>query len=103
MRRDEALRILREQTAVLAQLGVTSLSVFGSVARDEAHAGSDVDLLVEFDGRPIGLFEFLEVKERLERALGTRVDLVMRDTVKPQLRERIFGEAQLEALLLSAE
>lgn len=69
-----------------------SLDLFGSVARDEASADSDVDLLVEFD-RPIGLFHFFRVQQRLEEILGAPVDLVMRDAVKPQLRERIFAEA----------
>ena len=69
-----------------------SLDLFGSVARNEARADSDVDLLVEFE-RPIGLFHFFRVQRRLEELLGARVDLVMRDAVKPQLRERIFAEA----------
>ena len=76
----------------LADLGVRSLDLFGSVARGEANADSDVDLLVEFD-RPIGLFHFFRVQRRLEEILGARVDLVMRDAVKPQLRERILAEA----------
>jgi predicted nucleotidyltransferase len=71
---------------------VRSLELFGSVARGEARADSDVDLLVEFDG-PVGLFHFFRVQRRLEEILGARVDLVMRDAVKPQLRERMFAEA----------
>jgi predicted nucleotidyltransferase len=76
----------------LGELGVRSLELFGSVARGEARADSDVDLLVEFE-RPIGLFHFFRVQHRLEEILGARVDLVMRDAVRPQLRERIFAEA----------
>lgn len=74
------------------ELGIRSLDIFGSVARGEAASGSDVDLLVEFD-RPIGLFHFFRVQRRLEQILGCRVDLVMRDAVKPQFRDRIFREA----------
>jgi predicted nucleotidyltransferase len=48
--------------------------------------------LVEFDG-PVGLFHFFRVQRRLEEILGSRVDMVMRDAVKPQLRHRIFSEA----------
>jgi len=92
MTRDEVLRRLAEGRAELAQLGVRSLDLFGSVARGEAGSGSDVDLLVEFD-RAIGLFHFFRVQQRLEEMLGCRVDLVMRDAVKRQLRERIFSEA----------
>lgn len=92
MTREEVQRRLSEQRGELAELGIRSLDIFGSVARGEAAAGSDVDLLVDFD-RPIGLFHFFRVQRRLQELLGCRVDLVMRDAVKPQLRDRIFGEA----------
>ncbi len=90
--REEAQRCLFEQRGELAELGIRSLDIFGSVARGEAAPGSDVDLLVEFD-RPIGLFHFFRAQRRLEQILGCRVDLVMRDAVRPQLRDRIFREA----------
>ncbi len=90
--RERVLRILAGARAELAGLGVRSLDLFGSVARGEASPDSDVDLLVEFD-RPIGLFHFFRVQRRLEEILGRRVDLVMRDAVKRQLRDRILAEA----------
>jgi predicted nucleotidyltransferase len=89
---EEVQRRLSKERGELAELGVRSLEIFGSVARGEAEPGSDVDLLVEFD-RPIGLFHFFRVQRRLEHILGCRVDLVMRDAVRPQLRDRIFREA----------
>lgn len=92
MNRDQVLRRLAGARAELATLGVRSLDLFGSVARGEASPDSDVDLLVEFD-KPIGLFHFFRVQRRLEEILGCRVDLVMRDAVKRQLRDRIFAEA----------
>jgi predicted nucleotidyltransferase len=92
MTRDEVLRRLGEARADLAGLGVRSLDVFGSVARGESGPESDVDLLVSFDF-PVGLFHFFRVQRRLEEILGRRVDLVMRDAVKPQLRDRILAEA----------
>ena len=92
MQRDDVIRIIREGWAELTALGVTSLSLFGSVARGEAREESDVDLLVEFDGRPMGYFGFFEVQERLEQMLGARVDLVPRRSVRPALRDRIFAE-----------
>ena len=55
MKRDEVLKILADQRDTLKAFSVKSLSLFGSVARDEATEASDVDLLVEFD-RPVGLF-----------------------------------------------
>lgn len=92
MTRDEILSTLRQRQADLRARGVRRLSVFGSVARNEARAESDVDLLVEFD-RPVGLFAFLDLKEYLEASLGLAVDLVTPDALKPQLRERILREA----------
>ena len=90
--RGEVQLTLSAHPSELKALGVRSLEIFGSVARGDAGPGSDVDLLVEFD-RPIGLFHFFRVQRTLEQLLGCRVDLVMRDAVKPQLRERIFSEA----------
>ena len=76
MRRDEALAMLADELdALRAAHGVASLTLFGSVARDEARPDSDVDLLVEFQ-QPVGAFAFLALKERLEQVLGRRVALV---------------------------
>jgi len=90
--RDQVIQRLVGARAELAGLGVRSLDLFGSVARGEASSDSDVDLLVDFD-KPIGLFHFFRVQHRLEEILSCRVDLVMRDAVKRQLRDRIFAEA----------
>ena len=92
MTRVEVVQRLADARAELATLGVRSLDLFGSVARGEAGPNSDVDLLVDFD-KAIGLFHFFRVQRRLEEILGCRVDLVMRDAVKRQLRDRIFAEA----------
>ena len=93
MNRSEALRILKAHLAEFRAMGVASLALFGSVARDEARSDSDVDLLVEFY-RPVGLFDFFRVQHRLESVLGVRrVDLVERGQEHPRLRERILGEA----------
>ena len=86
----------RQSTArkLAPNFGVKSLALFGSVVRDEATAASDVDLLVEFDGRPVGLFHLSRTQHYLETILGVpRVDLVLRDGIKPALRERILREA----------
>ena len=92
MRRHEALAILGAEVEHLAQFGVQSLALFGSVARDEARPDSDVDILVEFN-RPVGLFTFLAVKEHLEQVLGRRVDLVTPAGLKRQWRDRILEGA----------
>jgi hypothetical protein len=92
MKRAQVLRILAGHREELAGMGVASLEIFGSVARDQAGRDSDVDLLVEFN-RPIGLFEFVDVQERLEKILGAKVDLGMHGGLKPRMRERVLREA----------
>jgi predicted nucleotidyltransferase len=95
MNRDQVLKIIAEHRETLAvDFGVKSLALFGSVVRGEATAASDVDLLVEFDGRPVGLFHLSRTQHYLERILGVpRVDLVLRDGIKPALKDRILREA----------
>jgi hypothetical protein len=92
LRRDEVLEVLRHNRTMLDTYGVARLSVFGSVARDEAREGSDIDLLVEFN-RAVGLFEFVRLKRALGEVVGHPVDLVTPGALKPQLRHRIQDEA----------
>jgi predicted nucleotidyltransferase len=90
--REEVQSRLSEKRTELDALGVRGLQLFGSVARGEAGPSSDVDLLIDFEA-PVGLFHFVRVQQRLEEILGCRVDLVMRESLRPQLRDRIFAEA----------
>lgn len=92
MRRDEALALLATHQEELRQLGAESLALFGSVARDEAGPASDVDVLVTLR-RPVGLFGFFDIQERLTAILDRPVDLVTPDSLKRQLKERILREA----------
>ena len=95
MNRNQALKIIADHREELARdFGVKSLALFGSVVREETTAASDVDLLVEFDGRPVGLFHLSRTQHYLESILGIpKVDLVLRDGIKPALKERILREA----------
>jgi len=89
---DEVKKKLAGDRKELDRFGVKSLSIFGSFARGQAGAASDVDLLVEFS-IPVGLFEFIRLKNHLERLLGLRVDLVTPDALTESLRETILREA----------
>ena len=93
MKRDEVLRIIREQQKDLVErYHIASLSIFGSVARDEARADSDVDMLVEF-AQPTGLFQFIELQQRLEILLGCKVDLGTLRSLKPGIKASVLQEA----------
>jgi uncharacterized protein len=94
MKLEEALGILAAHRAQLRALGVEQVSVFGSVARNEAGEDSDIDILVEFaPGARIGMFEFLDIQEALSRLLGTDVDLATPASLHPGLRDAILAEA----------
>ncbi|MCL4455235.1 MAG: nucleotidyltransferase family protein [Deinococcus sp.] len=91
MRRDEAPTILRAHKAELEQLGVTTIWIFGSAARDKTRPDSDVDILVK-PSRPLGL-EFFGLQDKLEEWLGCKVDLGRPDSLRPWLKERVLAEA----------
>ncbi|MFM7351770.1 MAG: nucleotidyltransferase family protein [Microcystis aeruginosa] len=91
MKRDEVLTIIAANKEQLQGLGVKSLTLFGSVARDQARPDSDVDLLVEFN-RDVGLFEFIELRLYLEDILGCSVDLGTQDALREHLREPVLKD-----------
>ncbi len=77
----------------LREMGVVSLAVFGSVARDECTNQNDIDLLVDFD-REVGLFYLFEIQHKLEDIIGVpKIDLIQRGAIHPALRDRILSEA----------
>ncbi len=91
--REKLLQRLREHKDEIRQrFGVKSLAVFGSVARGEAGPESDVDILVEFEGRAT-FDRYMGLKFFLEDLLGTRVDLVTRRALKPRMRPYVEREA----------
>lgn len=93
MRQKSILRILAEHRAEIeSRFNVDSLAIFGSVARDEAVTGSDIDILVTYVQSP-GMFGFLKLKEYLENILQCPVDLVTRNALKKPFRDQIIQEA----------
>lgn len=94
---DKSLETIHERLAsVLNELRtryrVRSLAVFGSRVRGEAGPDSDLDVLVGFEVLP-DLITFTALQQELEDVLGMRVDLVLRDSLKPRLRPQILREA----------
>jgi uncharacterized protein len=92
MKQQEVLAILARHRDELKHFGVKSLSLFGSVSREEATPASDVDILVEFS-RPVGMLTFIRLKQRLSEILGRQVDLATPRALRPAWRERILQEA----------
>lgn len=76
---------------ILQAYEVKKIALFGSCARGEMGKNSDIDILVDI-GADISLLDFVGLKQKIEEALGRRVDLVEYNTIKPILRERILKD-----------
>jgi uncharacterized protein len=93
MDRQSLLQTLTTHAAVMRQrFGVRDLALFGSLARDAAHPGSDVDLLVDFDG-PATSARYFGLQFYLEDLLGCEIDLVTQKALRPELRPYVERDA----------
>lgn len=92
---NQVVTTLRAHEAELRAAGVSRLSLFGSVARGDAGAGSDVDLVIELDPEArIGLFRFVALERRLSELLGRSVDLLPEPVEAARLRANIERDRQ---------
>ena len=93
MTRDDILGVLRSHKTTLARrFGVVELSLFGSFARDDAGADSDIDLLVRFDG-PATAKRYFGAQFYIEDLLGRPVDLVTDKALRAEFRPYVEREA----------
>lgn len=77
MTKDEAVARLRAHEPHLRAMGLTHLAIFGSVARGEQRADSDIDLAATLnEDFRVGAFQFLRIEDDVARLLGRRVDLI---------------------------
>lgn len=91
---ENIFRLLRQELPFLIKkYHVKSLEIFGSYIREEQNSKSDLDLLVTFSENP-GLIKFLELENYLSDHLKLKVDLVMKDSLKPRIGKYILDEAQ---------
>ena len=91
---ENILQILRKELPLLRnKYNVESLDIFGSYVRGEQDQKSDLDLLVTYSENP-GLLKFLELENYLSDKLEVKVDLVMKESLKPRIGKYILNEAQ---------
>jgi predicted nucleotidyltransferase len=90
MNRDEVLTALRALEPELRAAGIVRLSLFGSTARNEARAESDIDLLAAFDDtHQISLLDVIGIENRIADELGQSVDLIEEGTLRPHARRNV--------------
>jgi len=88
----KVLETLSKLHGELKNLKVASLFLFGSVVRNQARPGSDIDFLVEFS-EPIGLFDIINLKIFLEKTFNHKVDVVPRDGLREEFKDEVLKEA----------
>jgi hypothetical protein len=94
MGKKEIIDIIRQsRPEIEARYGVKRLGLFGSFVRGQASSRSDIDLLVSFR-RDVDLFEFLDLRDFLQKRLDHKVDLVMESALKPAVGKRIRAEVE---------
>ena len=93
MTREQAISRLIEHEAELKRLGVETLYLFGSTARNEAGTNSDVDLFFDYPKGKFGLYELIDVKDYTASILGAKADIMTRDSLHRMLRRQIETSA----------
>lgn len=92
MNRQNIIKLLSSSLAYMRKnFSVSGLSIFGSVARDQALSESDIDILVDFS-EPATFDNYMDLKFYLQELLNMNVDLVTQKALRPQIREEIEKE-----------
>lgn len=85
---------LKKAVEILTGYGAKKIGVFGSYARGEAGADSDLDLLVEF-GEKISLLAMVRIEREISEAVGTAVDLLTYKSISPYLVDQVLKEERV--------
>jgi uncharacterized protein len=94
MRRDDAIRLLKQAEPELRARGVRTLALFGSTARGDVHPDSDVDVLVELDmTRHPTLVDLCGMRLLIQERLGCNTDIAIRDDLRPTYKANIEADA----------
>ena len=90
MNSENVVSCLKRERAGLLASGLTGVSLFGSMARNEASARSDIDLAVTLNpAAKVDLFELAALSDQVSRLLGRKVDIVVEPTRNPRLQAEI--------------
>jgi len=91
---EEIIQKLEENGKKIKEYGVKRIGLFGSYMRNEQRAESDIDILVEFEKGKKTFDNYMNLKFLLEELFGCKVDLVIIEAIKSDLRPYILGSAK---------
>lgn len=83
--------LIEHKAEIENKFKVKEIGLFGSYVRDEQKKTSDIDVLVEFK-EAVGLFDFMDLEEYLQKLIGKKVDLVSKKALKPFIGKYILNE-----------
>jgi len=87
---ESIMKKLEEHRDKLKRYGVKRIGLFGSFVRSEQTPGSDIDVLVEFERGEKTFDNYMDLKFFLEELFACKVDLVVKEAIKPALKESIL-------------
>ena len=87
--RDDTIQTIAKHRQEIAELGVAAIGLIGSVARNEARDGSDLDVVIDLPPEHQTLREYFAIIDYLEAQFGRHVDVLMLDTLRPRFRRAI--------------
>ena len=87
-------RLKEKNTYLKKAFYVKEIGIFGSFINNKQEVYSDVDILVSFAKGHKDLFNYMRLKFCLEELMERKVDLVIKEAVKPRLKDRIFSEVE---------
>ena len=94
MDRQDIIARHRENEAELRARGVAHAALFGSRARGDARPDSDTDIMIEIDPEaPVGVYEYVRIKEYIANLFDRKVDVVDREGLKPYVRPAVTSDA----------
>jgi len=91
------LRKIEENIDIIKGYGVKRIGVFGSYIKGKQKPDSDIDMLVEFEKGRKTFDNYMELKFFLEELLKNKVDLVISESIKPELRPYILKSVKYAA------
>ena len=91
---DEILRRIKENRARIKKFGVKKIGLFGSYISGKQRKESDIDIVVEFEEGKKTFDNYMELKFFLEELFNCKVDLVILESIKPELKQHILGSVK---------
>ena len=82
---------IEKNSQIIKQYGIRKIGLFGSYVKNEQKAKSDIDILVEFEKGEKTFDHYMDLKFYLEDLFKVKVDLIISDKIKPDLRPNILG------------